>query len=90
MLALMGLSAVGATIAPQKQVLVTYPNDTPQSELDEFRSAIESTGSEIVHEYNLIKGFVVKASTEALETIHTLSQQYVPIIEDDATVTIQN
>lgn len=52
MLALMGLSAVGATIAPQKQVLVTYPNDTPQSELDEFRSAIESTGSEIVHEYS--------------------------------------
>ena len=52
LLALVGLTAVGAAIAPQKQVLVTYPKDTPQSELDEFRSAIESTGSEIVHEHS--------------------------------------
>lgn len=29
-------------LAPQKQVLITYPNDTPQSDLSDFKNAIIS------------------------------------------------
>ena len=36
------------------------------------------------------RGFAAKASTQALEAIHTLSTNYVPIIEDDKIVTTQN
>ena len=36
------------------------------------------------------RGFVVKASEQALDTIHTLSQKYAPIVEEDKTVTIQD
>ena len=36
------------------------------------------------------RGFVVKASVQALDTIHTLSQKHAPTIEEDKTVTIQD
>ena len=36
------------------------------------------------------RGFAAKASTQALEAIHTLSMEYVPTIEDDNIVTTQN
>ena len=36
------------------------------------------------------RGFVVKASAQALDTIHTLSQKHAPTIEEDKTVNIQD
>lgn len=107
LLALLGIFAMGVnTITPQKQVLITYPKDTPKSDLDDYKDAITSAGGEILHEFSLIKygtrshdvhvkligshrGFIVKASTEAIDTIHTLSQEHAPTIEDDQTVTTQ-
>lgn len=101
-----------AAASPQKQVLITYPQDIPQSELDVHRKEITSAvswtidldkkcnlinkscqGGEIVHEYHLIKGFIVKISTEALDSISSWMQKldkYKPVIEDDQTVSIQN
>lgn len=35
------------------------------------------------------RGFIAKASTEAIDSIHSLSQDYMPTIEDDQTVTTQ-
>jgi len=40
---LLALVAVGIQeVAPQKQVLITFPKDTPQSTLDTYRTAITS------------------------------------------------
>ncbi|KAL9124446.1 MAG: hypothetical protein Q9217_006220 [Psora testacea] len=98
----LGILSLGATAIAglaQKQVLITYPNDTPQSALESYRSAIQSAGGQILHEYvthfrdqrlNNDRGFVVKASTEALETIHMLEQKHTPTIEEDKTVRIQD
>lgn len=35
------------------------------------------------------RGFIVKASAQALESVHALSEDYKPTIEDDQTVTTQ-
>ena len=40
---------------PQKAVIVTYPEDTPDHVLDKAMEAIEAAGGMITHEYKLIK-----------------------------------
>jgi hypothetical protein len=40
---------------PQKAVIVTYPEDTPDYVLDKAMAAIEAAGGMITHEYKLIK-----------------------------------
>jgi len=45
-----------------------------------------------MHKVMLIRtcrAFIVKASTEAIDDIHSLSQKYAPTIEDDQIVTTQ-
>lgn len=42
-------------LAPRQQYLITYPKDAPQSDLDDYKSAITAAGGEILHEYELIK-----------------------------------
>lgn len=52
----LGILAVGVSaLAPQRQVLITYPNDTPQSDLDDYKSAITAAGGEVLHDFKLIK-----------------------------------
>lgn len=42
--ALLALTAVGVNgLAPQRQVLVTYPQDTPESALDNAKDAIKAS-----------------------------------------------
>ena len=43
-LSVLALAAIGASALqqPQKQVLISFPQDTPQSELDDYKSAITS------------------------------------------------
>ena len=43
-LVILALVAIGASAVqqPQKQVLISFPQDTPQSELDDYKSAIGS------------------------------------------------
>lgn len=50
---LFALTAVA--LAPQKAVIVTYPEDTPDSVLDQAKDAIRKAGGMITHEYKLIK-----------------------------------
>lgn len=91
LLALLGILALGVNgLAPQQQYLITYPKDAPQSDLDDYKHAITAAGGQVLHEYELIKGFIVKASTQALDTIHTLSQKHAPTIEEDKIVTTQD
>ncbi|KAI4126718.1 MAG: hypothetical protein LQ338_003621 [Usnochroma carphineum] len=88
---LFGLVAISsATLAPaQRQVLVTYPADTPSSILQEAKEVIVAAGGKITEEYTLIKGFAATVSNEILNSVHTLSQSHKPTVEDDGTVRIQ-
>jgi hypothetical protein len=46
---------VFSALAPQKAVIVTYPEDTPDHVLNKAMEAIEAAGGMITHEYKLIK-----------------------------------
>ncbi|MCJ1257688.1 hypothetical protein MMC24_005514 [Lignoscripta atroalba] len=86
LLALFTLAATGR--APQKQVIVSYPKDTPETILHQAKAAIEAAGGVITHEYELIKGFAATASAKALDTVSELSAEFSPTIEEDQIVTI--
>ncbi|MCJ1374914.1 hypothetical protein MMC20_006147 [Loxospora ochrophaea] len=75
------------SVSPQKQVVITYPKTTPQSVLDTAKAAITAAGGVITHEFQLLRGFAAKASVETLDTLHTISKQYSPTIEEDQVVT---
>ena len=49
------LTVVMAAAQPQKAVIVSYPNDTPDSIIDAAKDAIVAAGGVITHEYKLIK-----------------------------------
>ncbi|CAF9935166.1 MAG: hypothetical protein HETSPECPRED_009682 [Heterodermia speciosa] len=88
--AILAASALGVgALSPERQVLITYPNDTPDSTMIEAKNVIEAAGGRVLHEFELLKGFIVKASTQVLDSVHTLSNEFQPYIEDDETVTIQ-
>lgn len=53
------LPIVLALKMPQKDVIVTYPDDTPDSVLKQAKDAITQAGGKITHEYNLFK-YVLK------------------------------
>jgi Mrp family chromosome partitioning ATPase len=44
-----------SALTPQKAVIVTYPEDTPSSVVDQAMDAIKEAGGIITHEYKLIK-----------------------------------
>ncbi|MCJ1368401.1 hypothetical protein MMC16_007543 [Acarospora aff. strigata] len=73
-------------VAPQKAVVITYPQDTPDSVLEQAKDAFKAAGGVITHEYLLIKGFAAKASAEALETIQALGSEFNPYIEEDQVI----
>jgi len=47
-------AVLGATM-PQKAVIVSYPDETPDSVVDQAKNAIKAAGGMITHEYKLIK-----------------------------------
>ncbi|KAL8894835.1 MAG: hypothetical protein Q9192_004013 [Flavoplaca navasiana] len=88
-LSTLGLVAVASA---QRQVLVTYPNDTPPSVVEQAKSAIlatESKGGKITQEFALIKSFAATVSNDIIDTLNALSTSHKPIVEEDQTVTIQ-
>ncbi len=50
---LFGLTVIA--VAPQKAVIVTYPNDAPDSVLNQAKKEIEKAGGMITHEFKLIR-----------------------------------
>ncbi len=55
-LAVLGLFIVGGNgLESQRQVFITYPNDAPQSDLNEYKDAIQAAGGVVLHEFELIK-----------------------------------
>ncbi|KAL8749147.1 MAG: hypothetical protein Q9199_007865 [Rusavskia elegans] len=85
-LPILGLVSVASA---QRQVLVTYPNDTPPSIIDQAKKAILATGGKITEEYSLIKSFAATVSSDVVDTLNALSSLHTPVVEDDQTITIQ-
>ncbi|PQE22816.1 ase inhibitor propeptide protein [Rutstroemia sp. NJR-2017a BBW] len=82
------LVAVALSAAvPRKAVIVSYPDDTPDSVIDKAMDAIRAAGGVITHEYKLIKGFAATAPVKVLETVQTWGNEYNAFIEDDQIVT---
>jgi len=73
---------------PQKAVIVSYPNDTPDSIVDQAKDAIKAAGGMITHEYKLIKGFAAKSPAKVLESIQIWGNDYHAVIEEDQMVSI--
>ena len=42
-------------VAPQKAVIVTYPENTPDSVMDQAKDTIRKAGGMITHDYKLIR-----------------------------------
>ncbi|KAE9372188.1 hypothetical protein N431DRAFT_439296 [Stipitochalara longipes BDJ] len=82
------ITIVMAAAQPQKAVIVSYPNDTPDSIVDQAKDAIVAAGGVITHEYKLIKGFAAKASAKVLDTVQTMGNDYHAVIEEDQMVSV--
>ena len=56
---LLTVAAVGVSgLAPQRQVLVTYPKDTPESTIDSAKDAIKTAGGQITAEFSECTPFI--------------------------------
>lgn len=75
-----------ALVPAERQVLVTYAEDTPPSILQEAKDAVVAAGGKIMQEYSLIKGFAATVSNEIIDTITTLSNSHRPVVEEDGLV----
>jgi len=82
------LAVTVSAVAPQKAIIVTYPEHTPNSVVQDAMNAIIEAGGVITHEYNLFKGFAAKASAKALETVTTMGAEFNPVVEEDSIVSI--
>ncbi|CAD6443330.1 aeebe999-2697-4219-b0b9-a29c01a9290b [Sclerotinia trifoliorum] len=84
------VTAALSTILPQKAVIVSYPDNTPNEEVQKAMDAIKAAGGIITHEYKLIKGFAAKAPAQVLATIQSLGNDYHAVIEEDQIVSANN
>ncbi|KAF8468404.1 hypothetical protein BDZ91DRAFT_722573 [Kalaharituber pfeilii] len=89
-LALVASVAMAAALKG-KTYLVTFPADTPQSEVDRAARDIEANGGTINHRYTLLKGFSVVASEDAMNTFKAQGKDKYPMyVEEDQVVHIMN
>ncbi|KAF7868336.1 hypothetical protein EAF04_004868 [Stromatinia cepivora] len=75
---------------PQKAVIVSYPDNTPDDVVQKAMDAIKAAGGMITHEYILIKGFAAKAPAQVLVTVQSWGNDYHAIIEEDQIVSANN
>ncbi|USP80472.1 uncharacterized protein yc1106_07746 [Curvularia clavata] len=84
------LATLAMAAAPQRSVIISWPNDTPDDIVEQSKEAIRKAKGVITHEYNIIKGFAATAPASALEMVSALSDVYKCEIEEDGIVTTQN
>ncbi|KAE8449275.1 hypothetical protein EG329_008442 [Mollisiaceae sp. DMI_Dod_QoI] len=85
------LSVVAVVLAaqlPQKNIIVSYDDNVPDSIINQAMDAIKEAGGMITHEYKLIKGFAAKAPAKVLDTVQTWGNDFHAVIEEDQMVTI--
>ncbi|KAI1196543.1 hypothetical protein F5X97DRAFT_325375 [Nemania serpens] len=74
----------------QKDIIMTFPQGTPDSVVSRAMEDIRKAGGTITHEYKLLKGFAAKAPQKIIETVTTWSTEYHAIIEEDQIVEISH
>ncbi|RMJ21491.1 hypothetical protein PHISP_07644 [Aspergillus sp. HF37] len=67
--------------------MVTYPEDTPGSAINQDMQDIVDAGGVISHEFHMFNGFTAQAPPDALHSLSTLSSEHKPTIEEDSIVT---
>ncbi|KAG4411481.1 hypothetical protein IFR04_015386 [Cadophora malorum] len=88
-ISILALVAVAfAATMPQKAVIISYPDNTPTSVIDDAMAAIKAAGGIITHEYRLIKGFAAKAPAKALEAVQIAGNDWHAVIEEDQMVSV--
>ncbi|KAK2755686.1 hypothetical protein FQN54_005835 [Arachnomyces sp. PD_36] len=71
-----------------KNVIVSYPNSTPDSVVADAKKLVKDQGGHITHEYTIFKGFAAEVPDGALDTMRTQGGEHVPTIEDDNVISI--
>ncbi|KZM24603.1 uncharacterized protein EKO05_0008699 [Ascochyta rabiei] len=82
-------AATTMAVAPQRSVIISFPNETPDHIVEEAKEGIRKAKGVITHEYNIIKGFAAHAPASALEFVTAMGEQYKVEIEEDGIVTTQ-
>ncbi|KAL5118810.1 hypothetical protein ACEQ8H_003313 [Pleosporales sp. CAS-2024a] len=75
--------------APHKSVIMSWPNDTPDSVIEAAKKAIIDAKGTITHEYNIIKGFACTGPASIFEFVSTMNADHQPEIEEDGVVYTQ-
>ncbi|KAI1438589.1 hypothetical protein GGR50DRAFT_369525 [Xylaria sp. CBS 124048] len=73
-----------------KDVIVTFPAETPNDVVSRAMEDIRNAGGVITHEYKLLKGFAAKAPQKILEAVTAWSSEYHAVIEEDQIVKISH
>ncbi|KAF2033521.1 hypothetical protein EK21DRAFT_58431 [Setomelanomma holmii] len=83
------LAVFTMAVAPHKSVIMSWPNDTPDSVVEEAKQAIIAAKGTITHEYNIIKGFACTGPASIFEKVSTMNADHKPEIEEDGIVYTQ-
>ena len=86
LIATLSLFAGVIAVDIQKSVIISYPDTTPDSVVEQAKKAIIEGGGIITHEYHLIKGFAAKVGEKALDTIAAWGKEHNALIEEDQIV----
>ncbi|EHA48291.1 hypothetical protein MCOR27_006109 [Pyricularia oryzae] len=87
-IAALTLVSTGLAVEVKKQVIITYPSETPDSVVQNAKDKITESGGVITHSYDLIKGFAATVGEAMLETVSTLDDQYKAVVEEEQILSI--
>ncbi|TLD28180.1 hypothetical protein PspLS_03186 [Pyricularia sp. CBS 133598] len=87
-IAALTLVSTGLAVEVKKQVIITYPSETPDSVVQKAKDTITESGGVITHSYDIIKGFAATVGEKILETVSTLDNQYKATVEEDQVLSI--
>ncbi|KAI9886072.1 MAG: proteasome regulatory particle subunit [Watsoniomyces obsoletus] len=72
-----------------KSIMVTYPNEVPDSVIAEAREAVLAKGGIITHDYeDLLRGFAANVPIDALDVMKTAEDNHGATVEEDQMVSI--
>ncbi|CAL5872300.1 uncharacterized protein PFLUO_LOCUS6561 [Penicillium psychrofluorescens] len=87
-LTLLALLPLALAAKSLKSVIVTFPEGTPDSVINQAKDSLVASGGIITHEYHLIRGFAAEAPVKSLEALSTQDSEYKANVEEDKVVSI--
>ncbi|KAI6364933.1 hypothetical protein MCOR25_005530 [Pyricularia grisea] len=87
-IAALTLVSTGLAVEVKKQVIVTYPSDTPDSVIQAAKDKITESGGVVTHSYDIIKGFSATVGESMLNSMSTEDAQYKPTVEEEQILSI--